>query len=508
MKDYEREKLNKEIDRLKKNLTKRDQELKKLQVSNLCFESLFDGISEEILMLDQDMRIVDVNKAFLKRYGIKKKDALGKACYEIKDQACIRRESKNEICPVERAEKSRKKVEVIHSYLNEKGGLKELLIILYPIQSGNRKKKYFIEITRDMTEHRNLISKIKSSEKKFRAILDTASDAIVSIDDNHKIILFNNAAQKIFGYSSQEAIGKDLNMLFPQQYGDHRRYLQRFLKKKTIELNETKRSLTALRRHGEEFPIELTLSFLEMEGKVTTTAIIKDMTKRRQMESRLLQSTRLAAVGQAVAHVAHEIKNPLMIIGGFTSQIRAGMKEERNGRKLEMVMEEVKRMEKLVAHLGDFTEEYRLVKRSADINAVLRDVIKIMNGVYSRENIYFFKDFLSDNINEIDCDPDKLKQVFINVISNGIEAMPSGGTITVSTEKIEGGIEIRINDEGVGIPEGDIQYIFQPFYTTREKGFGLGLSISYKLIEAHEGDIWAVSQAGKGTTFFIQLPAS
>ena len=130
-----------------------------------------------------------------------------------------------------------------------------------------------------------------------------------------------------------------------------------------------------------------------MEGKVTTTAIIKDMNKRRQMESRLLQSTRLAAVGQAVAHVAHEIKNPLMIIGGFTSQIRAGMKEERNGRKLEMVMEEVKRMEKLVAHLGDFTKEYRLVKRSADINAVLRDVIKIMNGVYSRENIYFFKDF-------------------------------------------------------------------------------------------------------------------
>ena len=119
-----------------------------------------------------------------------------------------------------------------------------------------------------------------------------------------------------------------------------------------------------------------------------------------------------------------------------------------------------------------------------------------------------YRNFLSDNVNEINCDPDKLKQVFINVISNGIEAMQSGGTITISTEKIEEGIEIRINDEGTGISEGDVQYIFQPFYTTREKGSGLGLSISYKLIEAHEGDIWAVSQHGKGTTFFIQLPSS
>jgi signal transduction histidine kinase len=115
---------------------------------------------------------------------------------------------------------------------------------------------------------------------------------------------------------------------------------------------------------------------------------------------------------------------------------------------------------------------------------------------------------LSEDVEEIECDPDKLKQVFINIISNGIEAMKSGGSIYISTEIIPNGVEIRITDEGAGINQDKLQNLFEPFYTTREHGWGLGLPISYKLIEAHNGDIWAVSAPGKGTTFIIQLPSS
>ncbi|MBN2437292.1 MAG: PAS domain-containing sensor histidine kinase, partial [Deltaproteobacteria bacterium] len=104
------------------------------------------------------------------------------------------------------------------------------------------------------------------------------------------------------------------------------------------------------------------------------------------------------------------------------------------------------------------------------------------------------------------CDPDKLKQVFINVISNGCEAMAEGGAITLSSRLLPDGVEIRISDEGVGIPEEDLQHIFEPFFTTRERGSGLGLSISYKIVRAHDGDISAISRPGKGTTFIIRLP--
>jgi two-component system sensor kinase FixL len=174
----------------------------------------------------------------------------------------------------------------------------------------------------------------------------------------------------------------------------------------------------------------------------------------------------------------------LMIIGGFSNQIRNRLADEKDLQKLEMILEEVRRLEGLVANLGDFTKEYRLVKRRANINSVLTDVLEIMQGVRSLEK-YAFKRFLSTELAEINCDPDKLKQVFINIISNGLEAMPEGGAISVYTEKLPNGIEVRIADEGVGITGEDLEHIFEPFYTTRETGSGLGLSISYKIVEAH-----------------------
>jgi two-component system sensor kinase FixL len=379
-------------------------------------------------------------------------------------------------------------------------------MIMYPLRLRGKKIKYFMEIARDVTEYRKLIRDLQSSEKRLRAILDTATDAVLSIDENHRIILFNDAAQSIFGYSREEVLGEDLNLLIPAKYGDHRQYVRRFLEKRESDIVGKTIFLTGLRKNGEEFPIELSLSFLEMANGITFTGIIRDMTVHQQLEKKLLQSERLAAVGQAAAHVAHEIKNPLMIIGGFSNQIGQRLEDEKDLQKLEMILDEVRRLEGLVANLGDFTKEYRLVKRHADINSVLTDVLEIMSGVCTPEK-YEFKKFLSSEVAEINCDPDKLKQVFINIISNGLEAMTDGGSISVSTELLPDGIEVRIVDQGIGIPKEDLEHIFEPFYTTREGGSGLGLSISYKIVEAHGGEIWADSSPGEGTSFIIQLPA-
>jgi signal transduction histidine kinase len=195
-----------------------------------------------------------------------------------------------------------------------------------------------------------------------------------------------------------------------------------------------------------------------------------------------------------------------MIIGGFSTQIKKALDDEKAVQKIDMVLDEVQRLERMVRDLSDFTREYKLIKRQADIHSVLGDVLKIMAGVYSSDK-HGFDLHLADDVQEINCDPDKLKQVFINIISNGFEAMTEGGRFTISTEKEDKGIKIKISDNGVGIPEKDLQHIFEPYYTTREKGSGLGLPISYKIIQAHEGDLSAVSQSGKGTTFIIKLPA-
>lgn len=494
-----------EIERLKKKLKKKNKQIKNLKMSNLFLESLFEGISEEIMVLDNDFNVVDVNRAFLQRHDLLKKNIIGKKCYSIKKQGISPCNQEDALCPVEKARISGDMIETTYSSTDENGDVREFVFIIYPLKPHDEDVEYFLEIVRDVTEYRQLIFKLQRSEKRFRAILDTATDAIISVDDNHNIIIFNNAASKIFGYTPEEVIGRDLTKLIPDEYGNHRDFINRFLLTRHSKIIGKTIPLTAARKNGEKFPIELSLSALEMGKNTTFTAIIRDVTEQQHIKGRLLQSERLAAVGTAVAHVAHEIKNPLMIIGGLSNQIRTNLENEKDLNKIDIIREEVLRLERLVSDLGDFTKKYRLVKRPSDVNSVIKDVIQIMTGTCPQDK-YIFKELLSSQVKTINCDPDKLKQVFINIIYNGLEAMQDGGEISISTQKIENGIEISINDRGTGIPEEDLKHIFEPFFTTRERGSGLGLSISYKLIEAHEGDIWAISNLGKGTTFVIRLP--
>ncbi len=484
-------------------LEKLSREIRELKKTNMFLSSLYDGISEEIIVIDQDFYIIDANRAFLTKAGLLKKDIAGKKCYEIK-RAWLPCSKGDGQCPVEKAATG-EPVEMTVTHKSENEESREYIVIMYPLMAEDESEKYFLEITRDVTEYRHLILKLQRSEKRFKAILDTATDAIISIDENQRIILFNNAAQKIFGYTGNEVIGKTLDIIIPQNSVPYQVYLDRIMENQEPGTAGKNITLNAMRKNGEVFPAALSISVLNMGGKKTYTSIIHDITHQQQMERKMLQAERFASVGQAVAHVAHEIKNPLMIIGGFTSQIRAVLENEKDINKIDMVLDEVARLERLIANLGDFTKEYKLVMRPAEINSVIGDVLNIMAGVCTDEK-YCFERYQDDGFCEINCDPDKLKQVFINIISNAIEAMPDGGVIRVKTVKIKGGVEISIIDDGKGMTDEELRRLFEPFYTTREKGTGLGLAISYKIVQAHNGDIWVKSLPGKGATFTIQIP--
>ena len=485
----------------------KDWDFGKVKTSRRLFDVVFGGVSDDVMIVDAEFNIREVNRAFLDRYGLHKFDVLGRKCYSVKEHAggpCSLRDKK---CPLEQAKKTGSPVEMIHPHQPAEGDVREFVLMMYPFSGeGGQVDDFFVEIAREVTDYPGLIRKLQSSEERFRAILDTATNAILSIDESHRIVLFNNAAQKMFGYSRHEILGQDLTVLIPARYGEHESFVHRFLEKKDSKVMGKTFTLTALRRGGEEFPIELSLSCMELASKTTFTATIRDLSEKQHLETKLLQTERLAAVGQAVAHVAHEIKNPLMIIGGFSCQMKKGLTSKKDFHKLDMILEEVGRLERLVAGIGDFTKTYHLVKRMTNVNEIIKDVVQIMSEVYPPD-IYGFHEQFSLDIREIHCDPDKLKQVFINIISNGFEAMREGGDITVATDAIPAGVEVRISDEGVGITEDELHHIFEPFYTTRERGSGLGLSISYKIVEAHEGDISAHSRPGQGTTFIIRLPA-
>ena len=494
------ERLEKQVTLLKKQIEAQEKEIEHLKQKTVFFQNIFDRIEEEVFIINRDFIVQDANRSFLDHYNLSKKNATGKKCYEIihhKNTPCQ--------CPVSITNKTKDKIRLIH-HDREVDKDKLYFTVMYSLQAEEQMPECFLVISRDNTEYYNVIKRLKASERRFRAILDTATDAIISINSNHKIVLFNNAAQDIFGWSRKEIVGKDVDVLIPKKYGDHHKLIKTPLKTKKTGTRGKTISVTALRKTGEEFPADISISFYETDSKPNFTAIIRDMTEYKEMEKKLLQTERLAAVGQAVASVAHEIRNPLMIIGGFSKQIRNKVTEEKTIKKLDIMIEEVKRLEKLVCDLRDFTKKHKLLIRPASINAVIMDALEIIKSLYPTDK-HIFETYFDQDIGETNCDPDKLKQVFMNIIINGIEAMKDGGKIIIRTMKKDNEVEVSIQDTGTGINEEDLMHIFEPFFTTRSNGSGLGLAISYRIVQAHKGEIRALSKPNEGTTFIIKLPA-
>ncbi len=228
---------------------------------------------------------------------------------------------------------------------------------------------------------------------------------------------------------------------------------------------------------------------------------------RKQTEARLLQAERLAAVGSTVTHIAHEIKNPLVVIGGFAQQLlKAPDLDEKSRQKLGIITKEVGHLETMVAEMRDFVRLPETQKIMGNIDPLLDETLEFFQDILQERHIQVRR--LDEvPLPPLSFDPEQVRQVLINLIKNAMEAMPEGGTLTVATRIKGPNLEISIQDTGEGISPEVMANIFQPFYTTKQKGTGLGLPICQFIIEKqHRGCIEAESTPGQGATFAIQLP--
>jgi len=242
-------------------------------------------------------------------------------------------------------------------------------------------------------------------------------------------------------------------------------------------------------------------------NRVLTQEVQHKTEELRQSHARLLRSERFAAVGEAAAYVSHEIKNPLMVIGGFARQLeRSPEIPESASAKLHIIADEVKRLEYFLGELRDFTRPAAPDKQEADLNELVQEVATMMQETAKENNIHLAVN-LDSNLPRVYFDPNQMKQVLINLIKNSLEAIDSGGKITLTTDSLDGQVRLSVTDTGKGIEPEIIQDIFNPFFTTKKTGTGLGLAVINKIIEDHYGFITVESTKGKGTTFAVTLPA-
>jgi two-component system sensor kinase FixL len=338
--------------------------------------------------------------------------------------------------------------------------------------------------------------------------VENTNEAFVTIDQNHRVLIFNRAAEEIFGYDRSEVLGHDLSVIMaPTCARDHRSAVDRYVRTRVPSRIGHVTDMTATKRNGDTFPVSISFSVTEVAGVLYFTGLVTDLTETRALEEKISRAERLAVLGQLVAEIGHEIKNPLMLIGGFARQVLQTTSDEKNREKLKIVADEVSRLEKVLADLREFYLPKPLETGPVDLRALVEGLFALVKEECRTRHITLQLEGEEEGV-IVDGDQARLKQVLLNLVKNAIEAMEvAGGSLQARLSRSRGKGWVAIIDTGGGIPERHLKDIFSPFFTTKKKGSGLGLAICKRIMDDHQGSTFSFETAeGKGTQFQIGLP--
>ncbi|WP_423802257.1 ATP-binding protein [Neobacillus sp. SAB-20_R2A] len=344
--------------------------------------------------------------------------------------------------------------------------------------------------------------KARESEESYKRLLDSLPESIFIYQDT-KIVYGNRAALSMVGAKNlAEVLGKSIFEFITPEYKERLEERIKLIKKEKCPLATIEYKIK--RTDGTEFFLEVTPLSIVFGKKEAILVVGKDVTARREETERLLQkSEKLALLGQMAAGIAHEIRNPLTSIKGFIQLFKANSEQ---GEYYDIVLSELERINAIVGEFLVLAKPSAAVFKEQNIELLLHDVITLINTQSIINNVQIYTE-IAEELPMISGEENQLKQVFLNLLKNSIESMPLGGDIFVTVGvKEEGKISIRITDEGVGIPEERILTLGEPFYTTKEKGTGLGLMTCFKIVEGHRGQIKFTSAVHQGTTVEVTLP--
>jgi len=338
-------------------------------------------------------------------------------------------------------------------------------------------------------------------------LLETMDNAVISVDNNGNIKTFNRKSEEIFGKKKEEVLNKNCQEVLNLKING-----ECLLKKCLLEKKNITQEIVLEEKGLKKKILDINTSFLtDKSGEITgVVAVIRDVTEINNLNEEMARHKRLVALGKLSAGIAHEIRNPLSSIRGLAQFVyNSFSKIDERKEDLNTIIQEVDRLNKLVVQVLDFAKLKKPNLTRFSLNDLIRKITELFKIEIKDKQIKFNLE-LSPDISQIQADEDQVRQILMNVIINAIQAIPKEGEIKIKTEKAtlrgEPAIKLIVEDSGIGIPEKDFNQIFDPFFSTKEKGSGLGLSIVYKLVEAHQGEIKVESKEGKGTKFVIFLP--
>jgi PAS domain S-box-containing protein len=354
----------------------------------------------------------------------------------------------------------------------------------------------------DITERKHMETELRETKELLESFINNTTDAICVLDQRFKVISVNSAYEKVFGWNQDELLNQSLP-IYPDFLKEHHKEIQDILQAgNQISGLETIR----IRKDGQLIHVSVTKTPIKNEkGEIIGFAgITRDITERKRTEELLRKSDKLSVAGQLAAGLAHEIRNPLTSLRGFLQLLQNDMKGKQH--YFDIMLSELDRINFIVSEFLVIAKPEAIHYKRSDLINILQTVIALLDTQANLCNVQLLLEFESD-IPEFICSEMHLKQLFINLVKNAIEAITKDGQIKI-TVSMQGSemIRVRTQDNGCGIPEERVKQLGEPFYTTKEKGTGLGLMMCFKIVEAHKGTMSIQSQLGEGTIIDVFLP--
>lgn len=485
-------------------------------------ETSVDGI----MIADSSDCIVQVNSAVEMMLGYSREELVGKYLWElIPDDE----EHHNKVRDVILDLKKKERLSGVEQVWRKKdGGLFYVEVNFSMIKDIKSNAAGSLACIRDINDRKKAEEELRRSEERFHSLVENANDAIISTDNTGRIISFNKKAERMFGYTRDEILGKSVVLLSPERARERQeKMFEDFSKTNTLYIVGKTMEGEGLRKDGQEFPMEGSTFIIEVGGESILTVMIRDISDRKGMEERLLQSEKLKSLGELAGGVAHNFNNILAIILGRTQLLRRNTETPPEKKERRKLVQELRKSLDIIERASfDGADTVRRIQEfsrkkdedynnknftDVDLNEVVNSTLEFTKVKWQDEavsrgiKISIAKEL--DSLAPVSGNPSELREVFINLINNAIDALPEGGTIKVKTFMDNGNVVGVIEDTGVGIAKDVQDKIFDPFFTTKGvQSTGLGMSVSYGIIHRHHGTIVLESAEDKGTSFTITIP--
>lgn len=513
--DYKPEaiKSNDEIGELYRTYHEISQNLNKsmsiLRMARREWELTFDSVPDAVFITDRESKITRLNLAASKLCNMKFADVIGRSCCEI-----IHKKD-GSICPYQEyldLEKTTRE----ETEDRDKESFFE--IITTPLTDENGDVMGSLHIVSDITDRKKAENSLKESERKYREIVETSMDMIFTCDLEGNYTSCNRAIEEITGYTRNEIVGASYMMFFDDENGKKVNETLRNLYISEIPSKEN--SFEILTRDKRKITIRGNISLIIKDGKKTGfLGIMRDVTEQQKLESQLIRAEKLEALGTLAGGIAHDFNNILTAIMGNLNLAKL-FAENR-----ESIQGYISSAETAVLNATGLTRQLLTFSRGGEpfrevffIKPVIEEAVNISLGQSSSSICKIRHD---ESTKPVDADRGQILQVLTNLLINARQAMPGGGTIVIGIKNVyvtkkegigslpEGEyVSVSVDDEGIGIPRENLQKIFDPFYTTKREGSGLGLATCHSIIAKHGGHIEVESKIGEGSVFTFYLPAS